>query len=169
MPQLLENQTVAADLSARFGDFITDVHEPYNLLTLTTTREKILEVLEYLRDHAEFRFTFLTTMCGVHYPDSPGAELCMVYMMHSLETNTRVRIKIFFPSADPIVPTATNLFACANWMEREAWDFFGIVFSGHPNLIRILNMEDMDYFPMRKEYTLEDPTRRDKIDAKFGR
>jgi NADH-quinone oxidoreductase subunit C len=90
-------------------------------------------------------------------------------MLHSWENNTRVRIKVFVPITDPKVPTLTTLFAAANWQERETFDFYGIEYIGHPNLKRILNMEDMDYFPMRKEYPLEDATREDKIDALFGR
>jgi NADH-quinone oxidoreductase subunit C len=78
-------------------------------------------------------------------------------------------LKYRFRRADIHIPTATGLFACANWMERETYDFFGILFDGHPNLTRILNIEEMDYFPMRKEYPLEDATREDKIDALFGR
>jgi NADH-quinone oxidoreductase subunit C len=73
------------------------------------------------------------------------------------------------PISNPIVPTLTTIYAAANWMEREAFDFYGILFEGHPKLKRILNADDMDYFPMRKEYPLEDATRQDKIDALFGR
>jgi NADH:ubiquinone oxidoreductase subunit C len=67
------------------------------------------------------------------------------------------------------IATITDLFAGANWMERETYDFYGIEFTGHPDLRRILNMDDMDYFPMRKEYVLEDGTREDKDDRFFGR
>lgn len=89
--------------------------------------------------------------------------------MHSLENNVRLIIKLYVPIESPKVPTITGLYATANWMEREAFDFYGIIFEGHPNLIRILNVEDMDYHPMRKEYPMEDATRQDKIDALFGR
>jgi NADH-quinone oxidoreductase subunit C len=112
---------------------------------------------------------FLTTMCGIHYPENKGQELGMVYHLHSLVHNVRLRIKIFFPIEDPVVPTATGLYAAANWMERETFDFYGVQFTGHPNLIRILNVEDMNYHPMRKEYPLEDGTREDKVDVFFGR
>lgn len=93
----------------------------------------------------------------------------MVYHAHSLVNNFRVRVKVYLANDDLHVPIMTLLYASANWMERETFDFFGILFDGHPNLTRILNMEEMDYFPMRKEYPLEDGTREDKIDALFGR
>ena len=78
-------------------------------------------------------------------------------------------IKVFLPVDDYHIPTASTIWNGANWMERETYDFFGINFIGHPNLIRILNVDEMDYFPMRKEYPMEDPTRRDKDDEMFGR
>jgi NADH-quinone oxidoreductase subunit C len=71
--------------------------------------------------------------------------------------------------ADPVFRSAVDLWPAANWMERETWDFFGIRFEGHPNLKRILNMEDFPAFPLRKDYPLEDPTRQDKNDDFFGR
>ena len=80
-----------------------------------------------------------------------------------------MRIKVFLSQDDLHIPTASTVHASANWMERETYDFFGILFDGHPKLMRILNIEDMDYFPMRKEYALEDATRQDKVDALFGR
>ena len=92
-----------------------------------------------------------------------------VIRANALENNVRLIIKLYVPKESPIVPTLTALYASANWMEREAFDFYGITFTGHPRMERILNMEDMDYHPMRKEYPLEDATREDKIDALFGR
>jgi NADH-quinone oxidoreductase subunit C len=83
--------------------------------------------------------------------------------------NFRIRVKIYTPEDDASVPTATTLWATANWMERQEYDFFGINFTGHPNLVRILNVDDMEVFPMRKQYRLEDGTRTDKDDRFFGR
>ena len=81
----------------------------------------------------------------------------------------RVRIKTFMADKDLNVPTATDLWLGANWMEREAFDFYGFRFTGHPDLRRILNMDEMNYHPLRKEYALEDAGRDDKEDKYFGR
>ena len=166
---MLTNQEVAEALIEKFGDDVFDFEEPFGMLTLTTTREEIMPLLEYLYNHPKFKANFLTDLTGVHYPDTPGREFAVVYHVHSLVHNFRLRIKVFLAEADIHIPTATNLYASANWMERETYDFFGIIFEGHPNLIRILNIEEMDYFPMRRQYPLEDTTREDKTDALFGR
>jgi len=166
---MLSNQEVAEELLGKFGDQVYDFEEPYGLLTLSATREEIIPILEYLNQHKTYQINFLTDLTGVHYPDNAGREFAVVYHLHSFIHNFRIRIKVFIAEADIHIPTATVLYASANWMERETYDFFGILFDGHPNLVRILNIEEMDYFPMRKEYALEDATREDKIDALFGR
>jgi NADH-quinone oxidoreductase subunit C len=165
----MTHQEIVDDLTGRYGADIFDVHEPYGLLTLTIRRERIIDLLQYLYNHKQFQFQFLTDLCGIHYPENAGNELGVIYHVHSLVHNVRIRIKVFLPIAEPEIPTATGLYATANWMERETYDFFGILFKGHPNLRRILNVDEMDYFPMRKEYPLEDQTRRDKQDFHFGR
>ncbi|ALI99353.1 NADH-quinone oxidoreductase subunit C [Rufibacter tibetensis] len=165
----LTNELLVQALQEKFGDQLFDMHEPYGLVTVTTTRENIIPMLQALYDDAFLQFQFLTTLCGIHYPDNKGQELGVIYHLHSLVHNVRLRIKIFFSEDDAVVPTATNLYATANWMERETFDFYGIRFEGHPNLIRILNVEEMEAFPMRKEFPLEDQTREDKINTFFGR
>lgn len=166
---MLSNQEVAEELLEKFGDQVYDFEEPYGLLTLSTTRENIISVLEFLKNHKSYQINFLTDLTGVQYPDNKDREFMVVYHVHSFIHNFRIRLKVFIPGADIHIPTATGLYASANWMERETYDFYGILFDGHPNLVRILNIDEMDYFPMRKEYPLEDTTREDKIDALFGR
>lgn len=166
---MLTNQAVAEDLIKQFGAAVYDFDEPYGLLTLSAKREQIVPLLLYLKDHKTYQINFLTDITAVHYPDEPSREFCVVYHVHSLVENFRIRIKVFLTEADIHIPSMTILYASANWMERETFDYFGILFDGHPNLTRILNMEEMDYFPMRKQYPLEDGTREDKIDALFGR
>ncbi|MEY3195380.1 MAG: hypothetical protein RIQ78_1477 [Bacteroidota bacterium] len=139
------------------------------VLNVHTTREQVINLLEVLRDDEQLQFNFLTSLCGIHYPDHTGQELGVVYHLHNWQQNIRLRVKIFFPKDDPHVASATGLWPTANWMERQEYDFFGIVFTGHPDLRRILNVDDLDVFPLRKEYRLEDGTRTDKDDRFFGR
>ena len=156
-------------LKAKFGENIISAEQQYDFPVFTVTREKIIDIIKYLYDDAELGFKFLTTMAGLNYPDNAGQELSVMYQLHNLPKNLRIRLKIFFSVADPVVPTLTGIFPTANWMERQEYDFFGIIFKGHPDLKRILNMDEMNYFPMRKEYPLEDGTRKDKDDTMFGR
>jgi NADH-quinone oxidoreductase subunit C len=165
----LTNEIIKERLVAKFGEQLTNFEEPYGLLTFEAPKDQNLKLLQFLYDDAELRFQFLTTLCAVHYPDNKGRELAVVYHLHNLIDNIRIRFKIFTDINSPDIFTATNLYATANWMERETYDFFGVNFVGHPNLKRILNVDEMDYFPMRKEFPLEDQTRIDKDDAMFGR
>ena len=165
----LTNEIIQQKLSEKFGDLLTEWEVPYGLLTVRVPAEMNLKVMQFLYDDEGLRFRFMTDLTGVHFPDRKGEELSVVYHLHNLQDNIRLRLKIYVPVEKPDVYTATKLFSTANWMERETYDFFGVNFIGHPNLIRILNVDEMDYFPMRKEYEMEDPTRRDKDDEMFGR
>ena len=143
------------------------VTQTYDTLTTELPVQSLLSALETLKENPLFHFQFLTDLCGVHL--SELSQLGVVYHLHNMEDNVRLRIKVYVPQDQPIVPSIVPLFACANWMERETYDFFGIQFEGHPNLIRILNVDDMTLFPMRKDHPLEDDTREDKQDDMFGR
>jgi NADH-quinone oxidoreductase subunit C len=165
----LTNEHIKQRLTEKFGDQVTGFEEPYGMLTFETPKEINLKVLNFLFDDEELKFRFLTDLCAVHYPDLPGKELAVVYHLHNLQDNVRIRFKVFTDINKPDVYTVTGLFSAANWMERETYDFYGINFVGHPNLKRILNVDEMDYFPMRKQYPLEDQSRVDKDDEMFGR
>ncbi len=166
----ITNEKILEILLEKFSeDKIFGVAESHGLLQLTTQVENIVPILHYLYQNETLKFQFLTDLAGIHFPDAKGAELGVIYHLHSLENNIRLIIKTYVPTQEPHVPTITGLYATANWMEREAFDFYGIIFDGHPNLKRILNVDDMDYHPLRKEYPLEDATREDKIDELFGR
>jgi NADH-quinone oxidoreductase subunit C len=154
-------------LGAQFGEQLFDVTEPYGLLTFSTTKDKVIAVLSFLKDNGKINFNFLTDLTAVHYPEKN--QLAVVYHVHSMVSGIRVRLKVFIHENDPTIPTASNLWEAANWMERETYDFFGIKFEGHPNLKRILNMDELNVFPMLKQYPLEDPNRVDKKDEYFGR
>jgi NADH-quinone oxidoreductase subunit C len=165
----LNNEIIKQKLIAKFGDQLTNWSEEFGLLSFTAPKELNLKVLQYLYDDEELQFQFLTDLCGVHYPEQVGQEIAVVYHLHSLTNNIRLRFKVFTDAEKTEVFTATSLYEAANWMERETYDFFGVNFIGHPNLKRILNVDEMTYFPMRKEYPLEDQTRIDKDDEMFGR
>ncbi len=165
----LTNEIIRQKLTEKFGEEVTGWEEPYGMLTCTSDKNLNLKVLQYLFDEPSLDFRFLTDLCAVHYPNNEGKELAVVYHLHNLKENVRIRYKVFTDIKKPDIFSASALYSSANWMERETYDFFGVNFVGHPNLKRILNVEEMEYFPMRKEYPLEDQKRIDKDDEMFGR
>ena len=165
----LTNEIIKQKLTEKFGEEITGWEVPYGMLTFTAPKDLNLKVLQFLYDSDDLKFRFLTDLCAVHYPDKKGEELAIVYHLHNLTDNIRIRFKIYTDINKPDVFSASALYEAANWMERETYDFYGVNFVGHPNLKRILNVDDMEYFPLRKEFPLEDQTRIDKDDEMFGR
>lgn len=139
----------------------------YDFPVFIIKRDAMHPVLKFLKEDPELNFHFLTDLTGMQTADEK--QLGVIYHLHNMLKNYRVRLKTFFPIDKPEIPTATDLWPAANWMERETYDFYGVRFKGHPNLKRILNVDEMDIFPMRKEYPLEDQTRDDKSDRMFGR
>ena len=165
----LTNDIIKQRLIEKFEDQVSAFEEPYGMLTFEAPKELNLKVLNFLYDDETLKFRFLTDVTAVHYPAYQGRELAVVYHLHNLVDNIRIRFKVFTNIQQPDVYTASGLFASANWQEREAYDFYGVNFFGHPNLKRIQNVDEMDYFPQRKEFPLEDQTRIDKDDEMFGR
>lgn len=165
----LTNPDIIQKLVDKFGEALTEFGEPFGILTFSAPREMNLKVMGFLYNEPGLEFQFLTDLCAVHYPDRKGEEIAVVYHLHNLVENVRLRFKVYLPVEQPDVFTATSIFESANWMERETYDFFGVNFVGHPNLRRILNVDEMDYFPLRKEYPLQDQSRTDKDDEMFGR
>jgi len=165
----MTNEFIKGKLIEKFGDQLTEWNEPYGFLTFTAPKDLNLKIMTWLFDEPTLNFRFLTDLTAVHYPDRTGEEIAVVYHLHNLVENIRMRMKVFTPVAQPDVYTATGLFSSANWMERETYDYYGVNFVGHPDLRRILNVDEMDYFPMRKEFPLEEQTRVDKDDEMFGR
>lgn len=164
----LTNQLVFDRLQDKFGDQVQWIGEPYDLLTVSATPEIIIDLLSFVKADENLRFNYLTDITAVHYP-LQELSFVVVYHVHNMFQNIRLRIKVSVGGDIPTVPSATAVWKGANWMERETYDFYGINFDGHPDLRRILNMDDLEVFPMRKEYPLEDPNRVDKKDFYFGR
>lgn len=137
--------------------------------TAHVAADALFDLVKKLYEDEQFAYQYLTDITAVHYPERSDKEFCVVYHLHALTHNHRLRLKVDVSLSNPRVPSIVSIFSGANWMERETFDFFGINFEGHPNLTRILNADEMDYHPMRKEYPMEDPTRLDKDDEMFGR
>ncbi len=163
----MTNHDLIQLLSDKLGNKITAVSEPYGLLTVETTKDVIIDVLRFLKESAGAGFNFLTDITAVHYPEKN--QIAVVYHVHNMVDGIRIRVKVFIHEHTPAIPTATVLWNGANWMERETYDFFGVKFEGHPDLRRILNMDELNVHPMLKQYPLEDPNRVDKKDEYFGR
>jgi NADH-quinone oxidoreductase subunit C len=123
-------------------------------ITFYVRRERLTEVATKLRDDPELRFEVCSGVSGVHYPEDIGRELHAVYHMLSITHNRRVRLEVSVPDADPHVPSLCGVYPTCNWHERETWDFFGIIFDGHPALTRIEMPDDWKGHPQRKDYPL---------------
>jgi NADH-quinone oxidoreductase subunit C len=163
---MMEKKDIINKLTESFGPAILIIDEPYEFLTITISQEAVVPIVKYLKE--QLNFNFLTDLCGIHYPNQDLA-FGVIYHLHNFKDNFRIRLKTFIQANEPKIDTLSGLFPAANWMERETFDFYGIIFEGHPDLKRILNVDYLDYYPMRKEYPLEDPTRHDKDDRFFGR
>jgi NADH-quinone oxidoreductase subunit C len=164
--KFMEPQEIQKILLGKFPEDILSFDESSDILTLTVKKSRIIDLIKYFKEDLGYRF--LTDLCGIHYPDQE-LQLGVVYHLHNLQKNARIRVKTFTSVEAPEIDSLTGIFSAANWMERETYDFFGVIFTNHPNLIRILNVEYLDYYPLRKEFPLEDQTRTDKDDRFFGR
>jgi NADH-quinone oxidoreductase subunit C len=123
-------------------------------ITFHVDREHLSTVMQQLRDDADLRFELLSGVSGVHYPNETDAELHAVYHLLSMTHNRRIRVECACPDADPHVPSVVAIYPTADWHERETYDFFGIIFDGHPALTRIEMPDDWPGHPQRKDYPL---------------
>jgi NADH-quinone oxidoreductase subunit C len=123
-------------------------------LTLEVRRDHLVTVARTLRDEPALRFELCLGVSGVHYPNEAGRELHAVYPLTSITHNRRVRVEVAAPDADPHVPSLFSVYPTTDWHERETYDFFGIIFDGHPSLTRIEMPDDWEGHPQRKDYPL---------------
>ena len=138
----------------QFDDAIETVVVDRGELTFFVRRERLVDVMRALRDDPGLRFEMCMGVSGVHYPHETGRELHAVYPLLSITHNRRVRVEVTCSDADPHIPSVTSLYPGNDWHERETWDFFGIVFDGHPGLTRIEMPDDWPGHPQRKDYPL---------------
>jgi len=143
---------LAEHLAAALPDAVQghDIH--HGELSVQVARDAILDVLTHLRDDPQCRFTVLCDICGVDYPDRPE-RFEVVYNLLSMSQNLRIRLKVETDEETP-VPSAVGVFSAAGWWERETWDLFGIYFSDHPDLRRLLTDYGFDGHPLRKDFPL---------------
>ncbi len=166
----LDNQVIQNALTSEFDSAVSEFAQIHDILTFEAAADSIIPIMKFMKEDEVLRFNFLTDVCGMHFPDAEiGRQFSVVYHMHNWIDNVRIRIKCYLHGENPEIDTVTSLFLGANWQERETYDFYGIIFKGHPQLKRILNMDEMVSFPMRKEFPLEDGGRTDKDDRFFGR
>jgi len=166
----LETIQIQEKLIETFGSSVFHFNQEKDIFSFEVAADKITAVILFLKNDPILSFHFLTDLCGIHYPDNVAErQFAVVYHLHNWYENKRIKIKTFINGENPEIKTISNIFLCSNWMERETYDFYGINFIGHPQLKRILNMDEMTSFPMRKEFPLEDGGRTDKDDRFFGR
>ncbi len=137
-----------------FGDAIEKVVVYRDELTLDVRRDLLPQVAQRLRDEPELRFEMCLGVSGVHYPHDTGRELHAVYPLQSITHNRRVRLEVAAPDSDPHIPSLYAVYPTTDWHERETYDFFGIIFDGHPSLTRIEMPDDWHGHPQRKDYPL---------------
>ena len=136
------------------GDAIEAIVVDRDEMTIHVKREHLREVAKRLRDEPALRFELCAGVSGVHYQDDVGRELHAVYHLVSITHNRRVRLEVSVPDTDRHVPSIVEIYPTNDWHERETWDFFGIIFDGHPALTRIEMPDDWKGHPQRKDYPL---------------
>jgi NADH-quinone oxidoreductase subunit C len=137
-----------------YSDAIERVVADRGELTFHVRRERLPEVAAQFRDDPALRFELCAGVSGVHYLEDADRELHAVYHLLSITHNRRVRLEVSTPDADRHIPSLVGVYPTCNWHERETWDFFGIIFDGHPALTRIEMPDDWKGHPQRKDYPL---------------
>ena len=151
LPESVKEHTTAASVEAFDADALVTGKFDRGELTLEIAPGKIVRVCQFLKD--ELKFVRLSTIAGVdHYPGEPRFEV--VYHLHSLERNQRLRVKCRLPGADPEIDSVTGVWRGAGWYERETFDLFGVRFRNHPDLRRIMMPDDWEGHPLRKDYNI---------------
>ena len=153
-PTDASNHPLVKKLKAKFGDAIGEALEFIGQVSVRVDRERIVEVCDFLKQDGETRFDYLSDLTCVHYPDRVARPFEVVYNLFSIDLNHRIRLKVDTDESAGVA-SVTGVWPTANWLEREVYDLFGVAFSGHPDLRRLLLPADWDGHPLRKDYPLE--------------
>jgi NADH-quinone oxidoreductase subunit C len=154
---MVENNRAVLKLRGKFASSIIDVVEFRGEVTVTVAKDAIIDILSFLKQ--SLQYNLLTDLTAVDYLGKKEERFMMVYLLYSIPNKDRLRIKTAVAEADGNIPTATQVWRTANWLEREVYDLFGIKFNGHPDLRRILMTDDWEGHPLRKDYPLQGPDR----------
>ena len=149
-----EIELALADRNLPVSSVIDKVVVDRDEITFFVLAEYIVDFARMLRDEPGLRFEMCLGVNGVHYPEDTGRELHAVYPLLSITHNRRIRVEVTAPDANPHIPSIVGIYPSNDWHERETWDFFGIVFDGHPSLTRIEMPDDWAGHPQRKDYPL---------------
>ncbi|MDD2366505.1 MAG: NADH-quinone oxidoreductase subunit C [Desulfuromonadaceae bacterium] len=154
---MAENNRAVLKLKEKFAASILDVVEFRGEVTVTVAKDAIIDILSFLK--LSLQYNQLTDLTAVDYLNKKTDRFMVVYQLLSIPNKDRLRIKTAVTESDCRIPTATQVWSTANWLEREVFDLFGIVFENHPDLRRILMTEDWVGYPLRKDYPLQGPDR----------
>ncbi len=154
---MAENNRAVLKLKEKYAASIIDVVEFRGEVTVTVAKSAIIEILSFLKK--SLTYNLLTDLTAVDYLGKKEERFMMVYLLYSIPNKDRLRIKTPVAETDCTIPTAIPVWKTANWLEREVFDLFGITFSGHPDLQRILMADDWVGHPLRKDYPLQGPDR----------
>ncbi|MGB9081190.1 MAG: NADH-quinone oxidoreductase subunit C [Desulfuromonadaceae bacterium] len=154
---MAENNRAVLKLKEKFAASVIDVVEFRGEVTVTVAKDSIIEILSFLKQ--SLQYNQLTDLTAVDYLGKKEDRFMVVYQLLSIPNKDRLRIKTAVSEAACSIPTATQVWATANWLEREVYDLFGITFDKHPDLRRILMTDDWVGHPLRKDYPLQGPDR----------
>lgn len=154
---MAENNRAVLKLKEKFAASIIDVVEFRGEVTVTVAKDAIIDILSFLKQ--SLQFNQLTDLTAVDYLGKKEDRFMVVYQLLSITNKDRLRIKTAVAEADSSIPTATQVWKTANWLEREVFDLFGITFDKHPDQRRILMDDDWVGHPLRKDYPLQGPDR----------
>lgn len=154
---MVEDNRAVLQLKSKFAASIIDVVEFRGEVTVTVKKDALLEILSFLKH--SLQYNLLTDLTAVDYLGKKEDRFMMVYNLYSIPNKDRLRVKAPVAEADGHVESATQVWATANWLEREVYDLFGILFDKHPDLRRILMTDDWEGYPLRKDYPLQGPDR----------
>lgn len=153
----MEPLQIAERIKEHFPESVLDIREFRGQVSVTLKKERIVEICRFLHDDSHLLFDYLVDLCGADYLGKKDVRFEVVYHLFSIPRRHAIRLKAEVPENDCRIDSVMPVWVGANWHEREAYDMYGVVFTGHPDLRRILLPEDWDGFPLRKDYPVKGP------------